>query len=83
MMVNLVHRKERRSFLYNLEKSTKRFTCYTCNKSYAHKANLMRHCKFECNKEPRFRCNNCSYKTFYNFHLKSHMVNCNRKYRFV
>ncbi|XP_073978122.1 longitudinals lacking protein, isoforms A/B/D/L-like isoform X3 [Rhodnius prolixus] len=38
-----------------------RFRC-SCGKSYKHRPSLYNHRKFECNREPMFKCSKCSYR---------------------
>lgn len=38
------------------------FVCPICNKWYTYKTTLNRHLKFECGKEPQFRCPHCIYR---------------------
>lgn len=49
------------------------FTCKTCGKSYKHKPNLIRHCKYECDKIPRFQCQWCLKKFTQNSSLQYHI----------
>lgn len=52
----------------------KNFVCSMCGKSYLRRSLLVRHMRFECQKEPSFLCPFCPYKAFHNFHLKSHIA---------
>ncbi|KAK3915516.1 Zinc finger protein 875 [Frankliniella fusca] len=38
------------------------FVCPTCNKSYAHRSSLSHHTRFECGKEPQFKCPHCPHR---------------------
>ncbi|KAK9502422.1 hypothetical protein O3M35_011204 [Rhynocoris fuscipes] len=38
------------------------FACSNCNKLYKYKCNLLRHIKYECDKEPQFKCQQCPYR---------------------
>lgn len=40
-----------------------------CGRSYVEKGSLQRHKRYECGKEPSFKCTHCSYAS----HLKSNM----------
>jgi uncharacterized C2H2 Zn-finger protein len=37
------------------------YACPRCTKRYTFRTSLYRHLKFECGKEPSFRCPHCSY----------------------
>lgn len=50
------------------------FQCPNCSKCYLHKCTLMRHLRFECGWEPRFRCTLCGHRCKRKENLRSHMV---------
>ncbi|XP_017783478.1 PREDICTED: zinc finger protein 790-like [Nicrophorus vespilloides] len=50
------------------------FECATCRRSYKTKGSLVRHIKFECNKEKMFQCSLCSSKFTRNTTLVGHML---------
>ncbi|PSN32900.1 hypothetical protein C0J52_13323 [Blattella germanica] len=39
------------------------FRCSTCGKSYRYKKNMTRHIRFECGKDPQFKCPFCPHQT--------------------
>lgn len=48
--------------------------CPTCGRVYKHKKTLIRHLRYECQQEPKFCCNYCSYRAYQNIHVKHHMI---------
>lgn len=48
------------------------FKCHDCGKMYGLKRNLLRHSKFECNKEPQFQCPFCPQKFKQKCHVFRH-----------
>ncbi|XP_058796137.1 GDNF-inducible zinc finger protein 1-like [Phymastichus coffea] len=50
------------------------FQCGTCDKLYKEMKSLREHVKHVCNKEPRFLCNQCDYKSHYERTLKTHQL---------
>ena len=58
-----------------LGKEASPFQCAVCSRCYRQKINLARHIKFECGKEPSFKCtyNGCDYKSKWKGNLKDHM----------
>lgn len=50
------------------------FPCITCRKVYKMKQSLMKHLKFECQKEPMFRCPYCDHRSKLKYNLKKHVV---------
>lgn len=52
-----------------------RFLCLKCNRIYRSKYTLNRHHKYECGKEPSFKCLYCSKACFQKTHLLRHMFN--------
>lgn len=49
-----------------------RFYCH-CGRSYKHKGDLTRHQKYQCGKEPQFRCMHCSFRTALKCNLAGHI----------
>ncbi|XP_049769251.1 longitudinals lacking protein, isoforms N/O/W/X/Y-like isoform X2 [Schistocerca cancellata] len=54
--------------------SNNRFKCQSCNRSYRHHRDLVRHLKYECGKEPQFQCPHCLVRFTHKHTLKVHMV---------
>lgn len=54
--------------------------CTRCHKMYKYKYNLIRHTRYECNKEPQFRCDICSKGFTQKSSLKLHMGVIHSKY---
>lgn len=48
------------------------FKCPDCGKMYGLKRNLLRHAKFECNKEPQFQCPFCPQRFKQKCHVFRH-----------
>lgn len=48
------------------------YQCPNCSRKYFHKANLTRHQRLECGKEPTMNCQYCPYITKHKSSLKSH-----------
>lgn len=58
----------------------RRFPCMKCGRSYVWKAHLNRHMIYECDVEPKFKCQYCS-KPFRHLHvLRKHTSLCQRRY---
>lgn len=57
------------------------FTCDTCGRSYRAKRSLWRHRKYECQKEPAFKCLHpkCLYKAKQKGSVIKHMMNVHGK----
>lgn len=47
--------------------------CKHCGKYYKHCQSLFRHQKYECRKEPMFKCNLCSYRVHQKSNLERHI----------
>ncbi|XP_063229148.1 zinc finger protein 425-like [Bacillus rossius redtenbacheri] len=56
----------------------KLFPCGQCDKAYKSRHTLLRHRKFECGKEPQFRCPCCPYRAYHKCNLKSHVRNVHK-----
>uniref|UniRef100_A0A6P7GTL3 Longitudinals lacking protein, isoforms A/B/D/L-like n=1 Tax=Diabrotica virgifera virgifera TaxID=50390 RepID=A0A6P7GTL3_DIAVI len=51
----------------------KTYACSDCGKTYKVKSSLSNHRKWECGKEPRFKCPYCEYKAKQKVHLIRHL----------
>lgn len=49
------------------------YTCIQCGHTYKYKRSLSRHLRFECGKEPEFKCPFCPSKTKLKENLKRHI----------
>lgn len=49
------------------------FVCGECGRTYKLKSSLRNHKKWECGKEPQFKCSLCDYKAKQKMHLLRHM----------
>ncbi|XP_075225734.1 zinc finger X-chromosomal protein-like [Lycorma delicatula] len=52
----------------------KPYICKRCNRSYLHLPSLCRHKKFECGKNPQFKCPYCPYQAKQKGSMKSHII---------
>ncbi|XP_065162290.1 longitudinals lacking protein, isoforms A/B/D/L isoform X16 [Atheta coriaria] len=50
------------------------FTCKTCQREYKRKSSLYNHKRWECGKEPQFRCAYCPYKGRQKIHFSMHLL---------
>lgn len=50
------------------------FVCGDCGRTYKLKSSLRNHRKWECGKEPQFKCIYCNYKAKQKMHMVRHMV---------
>lgn len=48
-------------------------SCTRCGRHYKLKSSLLNHQRWECGKEPQFKCYMCSYKAKQKAHLLTHM----------
>lgn len=55
------------------------FVCGVCGRTYKLKSSLRNHQKWECGKEPQFKCKLCDYKAKQKMHLLRHMQRLHRK----
>ena len=55
------------------------FRCAKCSRSYQYKRSLINHLRFECGVEPKFKCNNCSYRCKIKGNLTKHILRCHKK----
>ncbi|KAK5641994.1 hypothetical protein RI129_008161 [Pyrocoelia pectoralis] len=60
----------------------KSFHCSTCQKKYLSKTALNRHIKYDCGKEPMFRCYQCTYRAHQKVHLQKHLLKMHRRVNF-
>ncbi|KAK5641997.1 hypothetical protein RI129_008164 [Pyrocoelia pectoralis] len=49
------------------------FACSVCGRVYKLKSSLRNHQKWECGKDPQFKCPYCSYKAKQKMHMARHM----------
>ncbi|CAG9864625.1 unnamed protein product [Phyllotreta striolata] len=54
------------------------YSCSDCGKAYKVKSSLSNHRKWECGKEPRFKCLYCAYKAKQKVHLVRHLRKLHR-----
>lgn len=55
--------------------------CPDCGRTYQFKTSLINHLKFECGKDPQFKCLFCKYKAKLKGNIKGHMMRLhNAKY---
>lgn len=54
------------------------FVCGECGRTYKLKSSLRNHQKWECGKEPRFKCKLCDYKAKQKMHMLRHMQRVHR-----
>lgn len=50
------------------------YKCPTCEKIYKLKQSLVKHMKFECQKEPKFKCPYCEHRSKLKYNLKKHII---------
>ena len=48
--------------------------CNKCGRYYRHRNNLYVHQRFECGKEPQFKCEFCNYRAKLKGNLKKHVI---------
>ncbi|GBP33537.1 hypothetical protein EVAR_28692_1 [Eumeta japonica] len=53
-------------------KSWSLFECVDCGNKYKHKGSLQRHIKYECRKQPGFKCPYCVYRAYQKHNLLLH-----------
>ncbi|XP_053594290.1 zinc finger protein 322 isoform X2 [Microplitis demolitor] len=56
-----------------LEGYDKKFICGVCQRAYSTLQALQFHQRIECNREPKYKCVYCSYKTVRQTNLRRHM----------
>lgn len=55
------------------------FDCSVCGRIYKLKSSLRNHQKWECGKEPQFKCPYCVYKAKQKMHMARHMERMHRE----
>lgn len=50
------------------------YACDVCGRVYRLKRSLWRHKNFECQTQPRFRCDICQHPFKHKYHLNQHMI---------
>lgn len=55
------------------------FVCGDCGRTYKLKSSLRNHQKWECGKEPQFKCPYCSYKAKQKMHMARHLERMHRE----
>lgn len=55
------------------ESSQPRVACPDCGRAYKLKSSLRNHQKWECGKEPQFKCPYCSYRAKQKMHITRHI----------
>ncbi|ENN73536.1 hypothetical protein YQE_09787, partial [Dendroctonus ponderosae] len=50
------------------------FACKTCGRAYKRKSSLYNHMRWECGKEPQFKCSYCPYKGKQKIHFIMHVM---------
>ncbi|CAG9831552.1 unnamed protein product [Diabrotica balteata] len=55
------------------------FVCGDCGRTYKLKSSLRNHQKWECGKEPQFKCPFCVYKAKQKMHMARHMERMHRE----
>ncbi|KAF6203016.1 hypothetical protein GE061_003428 [Apolygus lucorum] len=54
---------------------TGHYCCNTCGKRFKYPTHFSTHKKWECQKEPRFRCPHCPYRSHVKNNVKKHIGN--------
>lgn len=55
------------------ESNQPRIACPDCGRAYKLKSSLRNHQKWECGKEPQFKCPYCSYRAKQKMHITRHI----------
>lgn len=56
-----------------LADNSNQFVCSECGRAYKLKSSLRNHQKWECGKEPQFKCQYCPYKAKQKMHITRHI----------
>ncbi|CAH0547435.1 unnamed protein product [Brassicogethes aeneus] len=56
------------------DKCDRKIFCPDCGRAYKLKSSLRNHQKWECGKEPQFRCTYCGYKAKQKMHITRHIL---------
>lgn len=60
--------------------ASKMLTCNSCGKNYTYTSCLYRHIKYECEKNPRFKCPYCTYIAKRQSNVYAHIKNMHKNY---
>lgn len=52
------------------------YSCDKCKKLYKNKNTLRRHERYECDKDPQFKCTNCLKMFYRQYNCTVHMSRC-------
>nr|CAH7727051.1 unnamed protein product [Callosobruchus chinensis] len=58
------------------------FVCSDCGRNYKLKSSLRNHQKWECGKEPQFKCPYCSYRAKQKMHMSRHLERMHKELDF-
>lgn len=59
--------------------SEETYQCDKCSHSFQRECSLVRHVRYACGKEPRFKCPYCIYRCYWQFHIYVHVRKYHRK----
>nr|CAH7762021.1 unnamed protein product [Callosobruchus chinensis] len=77
--LSLASRGRSRSFTENQGGG---FVCSDCGRNYKLKSSLRNHQKWECGKEPQFKCPYCSYRAKQKMHMSRHLERMHKELDF-
>ena len=72
-MSDLMQNTSAKSSSSSSDAASKFITCAKCGRQYKLKSSLLNHQRWECGKEPQFKCVLCNYKAKQKVHLVTHM----------